>query len=509
MLFRSLTLEAEDTTLLLLGTQAESVNRALFPGEAEAMLRQTQRRWRQLLGRFQLEHADTALTDYMNSWAVYQSYACRLLARSSIYQSGGAVGFRDQLQDSANLLFIDPGLCREQILACCRHQYREGDVMHWWHRHPNGDKGVRTRCSDDLLWLTWALCEYTEATGDLSLCSRELPFVRSPELREDERDRYETPERTAERASVLEHAFFALQKAEARGFGPHGLPWMGSGDWNDGLDRTGGESVWLGWFFSCCALRFAELLEKLDDKRASHCRDLSEQLGRAADAAFNGRWYLRAWRSDGRPLGDGERIDSLSQSWAAFCPWASPEKVELALDNALERLVDREHGVVKLLAPPYTAADSPGYLSGYGAGFRENGGQYTHAAIWLALACLRRGREREGRELLRLLLPATRDLRRYEAEPFVLPADVCAAPGHEGTAGWTWYTGSAGWYFRAVCEGLLGLRLKDGKLHVSPAAALRGDMAIRWTDAGGTAHRIEAKGGTLCVDGKEYDGEGI
>ena len=504
-----ITLQAEDTTLLLLGTQAESVNRALFPGEAEAMLRRTQQRWRQFLGRFRLEYADTALTDYMNTWAVYQCYACRLLARSSIYQSGGAIGFRDQLQDSANLLLIDPGLCREQILDCCRHQYREGDVMHWWHRHPNGDRGVRTRCSDDLLWLPWALCEYTEATGDLALCARELPFVQSPVLREEERDRYETPERTEARATVMEHAFLALQKAEDRGFGPHGLPWMGSGDWNDGLDRTGGESVWLGWFFSCCALRLAELLEKLDDRRASHCRELSEQLGRAADAAFNGRWYLRAWRADGRPLGDGERIDSLAQSWAAFCPWASPEKVELALESALERLVDREHGVIKLLAPPYTAADSPGYLSGYGAGFRENGGQYTHAAIWLALACLKRGRERDGRELLHMLLPGARDLRRYEAEPFVLPADVCAAPGHEGTAGWTWYTGSAGWYFRAVCEGLLGLRLKDGKLHVSPAAPLPGARTIHWTDPQDREHRIEIKDGTILVDGAAYEGEGI
>ena len=504
-----LRLDAEDATLLLLGTKEESINRALFPGEAEAMLRETQRWWRDLLGRFRLACADAALADYMNNWAVYQTYACRLLARSSIYQSGGAIGFRDQLQDSANLLLVDPALCRAQILDCCRHQYQEGDVMHWWHRHPGGDKGVRTRCSDDLLWLAWALCEYTEGTGDLAVCSVALPFVRSPALREEERDRYEMPEQSAETACVLEHALLALRKAEERGFGPHGLPFMGSGDWNDGLDRVGGESVWLGWFFSCCALRFAELLESLDDRRAAHYRLLSEQLGRAADAAFNGRWYIRAWRQDGRALGDGDRIDSLAQSWAALCPWASPEKVEVALDSALSRLVDREHGVVKLLDPPYPTSDSPGYLSGYGAGFRENGGQYTHAAIWLALACLRRGREREGRELLRMLLPETHDPARYEAEPFVLPADVCAAPGREGAAGWTWYTGSAGWYFRVVCEGLLGLKLKGGKLYVSPAAPLPGDYTVYWTDTKGTAHRIEAQDGALYVDGEEYNGKGI
>ncbi len=280
---------------------------------------------------------------------------------------------------------------------------------------------------------------------------------------------------------------------------------MGSGDWNDGLDRAGGESVWLGWFLSCCALRLAELLERLDDPRAAHCRALAEEQGRAADAAFNGRWYLRAWRDDGSPLGDGERIDSVAQSWAAFCPWATPEKVELALQNALARLVDREHGLVRLLDPPYTAADSPGYLSGYGEGFRENGGQYTHAAIWLALACLRRGHEREGRELLHMLLPETHDQTRYEAEPFVLPADVCTARGREGAAGWTWYTGSAGWYFRAVCEGLLGLRLRDGKLRIGTAD----DYTLYWTDARGVRHRIEAKGGALFADGEACAGEPI
>ena len=500
---------AEAETTLLLGCGADALRRALRPGETQALLSELQAWWRGFLGRFALECADAALCRSLNTWAVYQCRACRLLARGSVYQSGGAVGFRDQLQDSANLLLLDPSLCRAQIIDCCRHQYAEGDVLHWWHRHPEGDRGVRTRCSDDLLWLAWALCEYAEATGELALCSLELPFVSSPALRPDERDRYETPRVSEERVSVLEHVVRAFARCEERGFGPHGLPRMGSGDWNDGLDRVGGESVWLGWFFSCCALRFAELLERLDDPRAGHYRALSEQLGRAADNAFNGRWYIRAWREDGAPLGDGERIDSVAQSWAAFCPWASPEKVELALDSALRRLVDREHGLVKLLAPPYPAEGSPGYLSGYGEGFRENGGQYTHAAVWLALACLRRGRETEGRAILRMLLPENGDLKRYEAEPFVLPADVCAAPGREGIAGWTWYTGSAGWYFRAACEGLLGLRLRDGKLYVSPAGALPGGRTMRWTDFQGKAHEIEVRDGTIRVDGEAYRGDGI
>ena len=486
------TLQAEDTTLLLLGTGAQALQRA---AAHQTLLQDTRRWWREYLGRFRLTCADAALSHYMNAWAVYQCFACRILARSSIYQSGGAIGFRDQLQDCVNLLLVDPALCREQILDCCRHQYPEGDVLHWWHRHPAGDRGVRTRCSDDLLWLVWALCEYTEATGDLAVCRLETPFVQSALLRADERDRYEVPMQSEERSTVLEHALRALAMCEERGFGPHGLPWMGSGDWNDGFDRVGGESVWLGWFLSCCALRFSELLERLDDKRAGHYRALSEQAGRAADACFNGRWYLRAYREDGSALGDSERIDSLAQSWAAFCPWATPGKVELALESALSRLVDREHGVVKLLAPPYTPEDSPGYLSGYGEGFRENGGQYTHAAIWLALACLRRGREHEGKRILRMLLPEANRAQRYEAEPFVLPADVCAAPGHAGAAGWTWYTGSAGWYFRAVCEGLLGLRLKDGELLTRPGVLQ--DYSIQWTDPQGTQHRIEVKGGKI------------
>ena len=484
-----LSIQAEDTTLLLLGTDAD----ALRSFDVETALRDTRAWWREYLGRIRLECRDAALSHYMNTWAVFQCYACRILARSSIYQSGGAVGFRDQLQDCANLLLIDPNLCRTQILDCCRHQYLEGDVMHWWHCHPAGDRGVRTRCTDDLMWLVWALCEYTEATGDLELCMMETNFVQSDPLREDERDRYETPGQSEEHAAVLEHAVLALTMVEKRGFGPRGLPFMGSGDWNDGLDRVGGESVWLSWFVSCCALRFSEMLEKLDDRRAGHYRALSEQLGRAADTCFNGHWYVRAYREDGSILGGTERIDSLSQSWAAFCPWATPEKVELALDNALAQLVDREHGIVKLLMPPYTTENSPGYLSGYGEGFRENGGQYTHAAIWLAMACLRRGREQEGRRLLQMLLPENHNLKRYEAEPFILPADVCAAPDRAGAAGWTWYTGSAGWYFRAACEGLLGLRLRDGKIQTRPGAL--GDYTLEWTDAQGVRHHVEASEG--------------
>ena len=492
-------------TVLACGTGTrEELRHVLDPSAAEAMLRETRAWWRNLLGRFSVTGLRPAEEHYLGGWAVYQTCACRLMARSSIYQSGGAVGFRDQLQDAVNLLLIDPSLARRQILECCRHQYREGDVMHWWHRHPAGDKGVRTRCSDDLLWLVWALCEYVRATGDAAFCAARESFLISPPLGNKERDRYEIPARSEERAPILEHAAAALTCCRERGFGPHGLPKMGSGDWNDGLDRVEGESLWLGWFLSCCAGDFADLLTRLQDPRAEDFRALAQKAGRAAEACFNGSWYPRAYTADGGALGDRERIDSVAQSWAAFCPQADPMHAAAAVDRALTRLVDRAHGLVRLLDPPYGAEDSPGYLSGYGAGFRENGGQYTHAAVWLAMAALRLGRREDGLEILRMLLPENHDPAVFEAEPFVLPADVCAARGREGTAGWTWYTGSAGWYFRAWTREVLGLELLDGKLTLRPAALER--FTVRWRDFSGTAHVISRQGGAVTVDGAPCTG---
>ncbi len=390
------------------------------------------------------------------------------MGRASLYQSGGAFGFRDQLQDAVNLLLLEPGYARERILDACRHQYEEGDVMHWWHPLRSGDKGVRTRCSDDLLWLPWALCEYVEATGDLGICTREEPWRRSPELAPGERDRYEAPE-TVGAATVLAHARAALDRSLMRGVGAHGLPFFGSGDWNDAMDAIDGESVWLGWFASLCADRFAALLKRLEQPGAEEYHRAAEALGRAADAAWNGSWYRRGYWSDGEPLGGDGRIDLLPQAFAALSPYADPKRAEAALDAALSRLVDEKHGLVKLFDPPFGEDErSPGSIVGYGRGWRENGGQYTHGALWLARACLRRGRLQEGLELLKMLLPETHEGRRWGAEPFVLAADVSSAPGHEGEAGWSWYTGSAGWFFRIAAEDLLGLRLRDGELEIRP-----------------------------------------
>ena len=451
-----LNIPARSETVLVLGCCEEDALRALLePRAARQALRELRTRWATLTARRRPESGCASIDRYAGSWAVYQTLACRLWARASLYQSGGAYGFRDQLQDAVNLLPLEPSLARERIEDACRHQYEEGDVMHWWHPHPAGDKGVRTRCSDDLLWLVWALCEYTERCGVTDFLFSVLPWRTSPPLRQEERDRYETPPLTASGASVLEHGRAALECCLRRGFGPHGLPWFGSGDWNDGLDAVDGESVWLGWFLSLCCDGFAGLLERLKLPGAGRYREQARQLGQAANAAWGGSWYHRGYTADGEPLGGAARIDALPQAWAALSPYAEPARVDRALNICLTRLVDEEHRLVKLFDPPYTSAEpSPGYLVSYGAGFRENGGQYTHAAIWLARAFLRRGRRDTALHLLALILPEGRDLSRYEAEPFVLPADICAAPGREGEAGWTWYTGSAGWYLRVLGEAL-------------------------------------------------------
>ena len=472
-------------------------------------LGETRRRWQELCGRVRLESGSRALDNYMNTWCVYQTVACRLLARTSLYQSGGAIGFRDQLQDGVNMLPVSRGFAAERIRDACRHQYIEGDVMHWWHPHPQGDRGVRTRCSDDLLWLVWALCEYVEKTGDEAICHESYPCLVSEPLEKNLRDRYETPEVSPHRLSVVEHARAALERFISRGTGEHGLPRMGSGDWNDAYDAVEGESVWLAWFAAHCAHRFALLLRRLGDKGGKRYENLAARLTAAADKAWAGRWYHRAYFPDGQPLGGVERIDSVAQSWAVLCDMPMDSKrAQVALDSALRSLVDRRHKLVRLFDPPYTSQERhAGYISGYGEGFRENGGQYSHGAIWLAMAAFRMGRCEDGWEILSMLLPENQKLSRYAAEPFVLSADVYSAEGREGEAGWSWYTGSAGWYFRAVYEEMLGLKMENGALRICPKLPAAFDCCtVHWTDSRGELRLIRIDRGGVTVDGREYNG---
>lgn len=291
--------------------------------------------------------------------------------------------------------------------------------------------------------------------------------------------------------------------------------WFGSGDWNDGMDKVGGESVWLSWFFSHTVKRFSDLLVMLCKPDSDNYRAMAAACGKAADNAWDGSWYLRGYWPDGQKLGSKDcsccRIDSIAQSWAVMCSEASNSRIDLALDSALSELYDRENGIVKLFTPPfYSTERDPGYIQSYGPGFRENGGQYTHAAIWLAMACLRTGRVNDGYSILCDLMPESHDLKRYMAEPFVIAADVYSCPDHIGEAGWTWYTGSSGWYFRVVCEELLGLKLWSGALYIRPALPDNfPECKLRWTDGRGKTHDIVISAEEITLDGEKYDGKGI
>lgn len=485
------------------------------PDEAVRALHRVRERWLGAVSRLWITTPDEAMNRYLGGWAAYQTLCCRLMARTSLYQNGGAFGFRDQLQDAVNLLLLDSKPAREQIGRACAHQFSAGDVCHWWHAGFGVEHGVRTRISDDLLWLPWAVCEYAQKTGDTQILSAEYPFLAGEELEENERDRYQPLTPGAETGTVLEHCRRAFMRVLARGVGAHGLLHIGTGDWNDAFDRVGaqgrGESVWLTWFFAVTARKFAALI---GGHAAEQLALAADRCTRAAEAAWDGAWYRRGYYDDGQPLGSeksGEcRIDAIAQAFAAFDTHADPAHVHCALTSAVEQLFDREHNVVRLFDPPITRrTPETGYVRSYGAGLRENGGQYTHGALWLAMALLRTGRTDEGVQILRAVLPAAHDPARYEGEPYVLAADV-AAGDNAGVAGWTWYTGAAGWYLRIAAEELLGLHLRGGVLYPEPRLpAGCPECAVRWRDGAGLLHTIRLRPDGVTVDEKPYDGGGI
>lgn len=447
----------EKEAVMLLGTA--DVPALLDIARAREALAKTKAWWAQRVRGEKYSAAMPESVRRLAPWSAYAALCCRVLGRGSLYQSGGAVGFRDQLQDRINLLPVDAAGARAHILACCAHQYAEGDVQHWY--HPTGgeiDKGVRTDCSDDLLWLPWAVCEYVRATADESLCAETAPYLTSPPLARGEHSRYETPSLSGETGTVLDHCHRAAALVLRRGIGEHRLLRMGGGDWNDGFDAMGesAESVWLTWFASGVFHDFSVLLTKLGESGADRYETAAAALGAAANEAWDTDHYLRGYYADGTPLGASGaaacRIDSVAQSFAAFSPYADRVRVQTALTAALAGLRDRERRLIRIYAPAFLPEErAPGYVSTYGPGFRENGGQYTHAAVWLALALHRAGRREEAAALaedMALSLTAPE----YSAEPFVLPADIAYAPGKEGRAGWSWYTGAAGWYLRLLRE---------------------------------------------------------
>lgn len=461
--------------------EARSLIERFRLADGEALAGEVAKNWDDVLGTVRVQTPDRSFDVMINHWLLYQTLACRVMARSAFYQAGGAYGFRDQLQDVMALTVPMRGVTREHLLRAAAHQFEEGDALHWWHE-PSG-KGVRTRISDDYLWLPYAVAHYVEVTGDVEVLGVEVPYLRGPLLEEHEEEAYFAPEISNVTGTLFDHCRRALDRALTQ-IGGRGLPLIGTGDWNDGLNRVGregtGESVWLGWFLDANLRGFADIADGAGETSlATTWREAADELRQSLEAeAWDGDWYRRAFFDDGTPLGSSVnpecRIDSIAQSWSVIHGGAPDVRARRAMASVEEFLVQRGDGLVLLFTPPFDNWDvDPGYIKGYLPGVRENGGQYTHAAIWSVIAFASLGDGDRASELFGLLNPinhaSTRaGIHRYRVEPYVAAADVYSEAPHVGRGGWTWYTGSAGWMYRAGVEWILGFRLRGTRLSIDP-----------------------------------------
>jgi cellobiose phosphorylase len=440
--------------------------------------------WKGVVNAVQVTTPDQSLNILANGWLVYQTLACRLFARSGFYQSGGAFGFRDQLQDVLALLHTQPALAKAQILLSASRQFTEGDVQHWW--HPPEGRGVRTRCSDDMLWLPFAVARYITVTGDAEILQLPVGFLESRNLHEGEESLYDLPVSLSMTGNLYEHCVRAIKYSFR--FGEHGLPLIGAGDWNDGMDQVGhkgkGESVWLAFFFYDILIKFAAIAkDNRDNSFAEICEKKAATLQSNIEASgWDGEWYRRAYFDDGTPLGSKEneecRIDAIAQSWSVLSGAGSDERKNIAMASLDKYLVRRDLKLIQLLDPPFDSkGPNPGYIRGYVPGVRENGGQYSHAAIWTLMAFAALGNREKVWELFSMIQPLNHakdaaDTQVYKVEPYVMAADVYANESHKGRGGWTWYTGSAGWMYQFIIGSLLGLELEKDSLKFKPCFPL-------------------------------------
>jgi cyclic beta-1,2-glucan synthetase len=485
----------------------ELIARYRDPAHVQQALDGTAQWWDGLLSTVQVKTPVLAVDILLNRWLLYQALSCRIFGRTALYQSSGAYGFRDQLQDSLALVHAAPGIARQLILHAASRQFVEGDAQHWWHM-PSGS-GLRSRCSDDLLWLPYAVCHYVETTQDTGILEVATAFIEGPPLKEEELERFFEPTTAAEQATLFEHCRRAIEKGSTRG--PHGLPLIGTGDWNDGMNRVGsggkGESVWLGWFLIEVWRRFADLCVRFGKPElAGDYRDRAVRMGAAIEeTGWDGAWYRRGYFDDGTPLGSSENkeamIDSLPQSWAVICGAADPGRAAQAMSAVETHLIRDAAGMVLLFTPPFDhSTPHPGYIMGYPPGVRENGGQYTHAALWVAMAFARMGNGARAVEVLQMLNPieharTPQDYAVYKTEPYAVAADVYALESQPGRGGWTWYTGSAGWMYRVWLEEVLGFKLRGDRLSIEPAIPAGWPGYTIDFRYGQTKYRIEVSNG--------------